>query len=565
LGDQIGSGTQGTVHRAVRIVPEGGAIHEVCVKLLGQGVAPDDAQKRNALRETEIATRLQHPNTVSCIEARPDDPEGGWIAMEFVDGVNLRALLRSLPAQTPDAPARTLSPELAVFVASEVCKALIYLHSQRRRGDSEPFIVHHDLKSSNVLIGRAGFVKLADFGLARVFQAFREPMTFVGGTLQYMAPEQAEGIPVDGRSDLFSLGVILYEMLAGRLPVEGMSDAETKRRLATCDYPSIRTLNPKVPPALASIVACLMQPDPERRFSTARACLRAFSEFTRAELPLDLDLCLQLGDLAKDARRHRTQDPEALLREHRQRISDAVDVLPEPLPEVVRAPKEPLASAHAVAAAEGARVQNAPGAAGLNVRPEGAKPRRLSLGVAAAAAALALPLGVGAWTLQSAEGEPPRATTKAAATAAPMGTPTVLSSDSHASTASGAAQAPQTAPTTLVAPPTEAPAEAPVTTPSKPLHPAQKKEDKAASKAAKQADAKLTIGAWPSALVWVDGKSVGYSPKDVDVSAGKHSVGIGAKKPAKEALRSVTVQAGEHLDVVFDEQSLASVDVRDEH
>jgi serine/threonine-protein kinase len=574
LGEQIGSGAQGTVHRAVRIVPEGGAIHEVCVKLLGQGVEPSPALKRSALRETEIAARLQHPNTVSCIEARPDDPEGGWIAMEFVDGVNLRALLRSLSERqlSPERKLaeRQLSPELAVFVASEICKGLVYLHSQRRTGDSEPFIVHHDLKSANVLIGRAGFVKLADFGLARVFRAYREPQTIVGGTLQYMAPEQADGKAVDVRSDLFSLGVVLYEMLAGNLPVEGLSDGETKRRLATADYPSIRKVNPNVSPALESIVACLMQPEPSRRFQTARACLRAFSELCRRELPLDLDLCLELGELAHAARRHQTQDMAAVLREHRQRISDAVDVLPEPTHELPHDVKHVPVAASANATAEAASAQDASyapeaSAEGLRSRPQSGKRRVLRRSVAAAAAAVALPLGVGGvWNLQLAEGAPARVTPSAAT--APAAPPAFVAETTPSSSVDVSSQAPQTALTAAGVPQSEAPASEPAAPPSKPLQPAQKKADKQAEarRSSKRADAELTIGAMPSAQVWVDGKSVGWSPVVVNVRPGQHSVGIGAQKPDKKTLKWITVQDGERIDVLFDDQPLASADVRNE-
>lgn len=580
LEDVIGMGAQGAVYRAVR---DGvGPGQQFVVKVLSAGAYATPDEKRACLREAEILARLNHPTIVSPIEASPDDPEGGWIAMEYVDGTNLRMLLQSLPE-------RRLSPQLAILIAIEVCKAFVACH--------ELPIVHRDIKSANVLIGSGGFVKLADFGVARFMRAYREPETAPGGTLQYMAPEQAKGGVADERSDLFSLGVVMYEMLAGCLPVHGVPDLEIAERLRSGSYPKLLEVNPAVPQALADIVTCLMQPKPQRRYQTARALLHAFNQIVKgaavagtctatapcvrkptSELFVDVDLCLELGKLARAARRHLTLDPEAVLRDYRLAQAALMEqALPEHPAPAATASRRASAATHGPTGDHHVPVDDAT-LVGVEQRPrmsgttQWLRHRGLRAAAATAVAAVAVPLGfAGTSHLQSDDGWHAPSSSKVAPSSllAPvvgeLGAP--VPSDHRAVDSTLASLASLASKTPPPAPPAQSDVQATETHEPEPVAQAPLKPTPAPKKPDKQAahtdrgEAKLTIGAMPSANVWIDGKNHGLSPaQDVPVKAGRHCIGVGEAAPKKETCKWIRVSDGEHLEILFEDQVLASVD-----
>jgi len=263
----------------------------VCMKFILPGYRGNADFKRLFLREASIAASLRHSNIVGVIDV---DATVGYMVLELVDGVDLRTLLNATPG-------RKLSPELSVLVTVELCKALAYSHGRIRRGQPDG-IVHRDVSPSNVLISYSGEVKLTDFGVARAMRADVEPLsTTVKGKLCYMSPEQARGQMLDGRSDLFAVGVMFYELLCGRRPFDGNSDAETLLRVTSGQFTPLREVAPDVPPGLVHIVERLIHRDREQRFATADACIDALVAFSPR-----LTSFRQLGEMSKYARPHET-------------------------------------------------------------------------------------------------------------------------------------------------------------------------------------------------------------------------------------------------------------------
>ncbi len=211
------------------------------------GAALNEARQR-FLREVDAARRLQHPDIVAVYDAGEDDGLA-YIAMEYIAGHDL---LRHTQA------GQWLPLPLVVHIGRRVASALAHAHRQG--------VVHRDIKPANVMIDlAAGVVKVTDFGIARITDACRTRTGMLLGTPTYMSPEQLSGQRVDGRADLYSLGVTLFQLLTGALPHR----AEAMARLMYCIVnevaPDVRTLRPEVPPALARVLAQALAQSPEAR------------------------------------------------------------------------------------------------------------------------------------------------------------------------------------------------------------------------------------------------------------------------------------------------------------
>lgn len=225
----------------------------VALKVLFPELSVDRAFVERFRREAQAAANLSHPNIVPVFDWGED---GGtyFIVMEFVDGHPLSALLRNggpLPA------------DRAADIASHVASALAYAH---RHG-----VVHRDVKPGNVLITNDGLVKVTDFGIARAINT-EESLTQTGavmGTAAYFSPEQAEGIGVDYRSDIYSLGVVLFEMVTGRPPYLGETPVAVASKHVRDLPPLPRDLNPSVPVALQLVIMKAMEKSPDTRYATA--------------------------------------------------------------------------------------------------------------------------------------------------------------------------------------------------------------------------------------------------------------------------------------------------------
>ncbi|HEY3452187.1 MAG TPA: serine/threonine-protein kinase [Myxococcales bacterium] len=244
----LGAGGMATVHLARRE----GTGEQAALKLMHPHLAKDEAFVKRFLREIAASAELSHENIVRVLEC---GQEGGtyFIASEFVDSGTLEELIRC-------------NDRLPAAVAAEIARQLLAgLEEAHARG-----IVHRDIKPANLLLSSAGLVKIADFGIAKVEAATQLTQTGgVLGTPAYMSPEQALGKPFDLRTDLFSAGVALYEMLTGTNPFIADSPAATMVRIAKVAPPMLLELAPATPPEVAEVAEALLEKDPQRRPATA--------------------------------------------------------------------------------------------------------------------------------------------------------------------------------------------------------------------------------------------------------------------------------------------------------
>jgi beta-lactam-binding protein with PASTA domain/predicted Ser/Thr protein kinase len=239
----------------------------VALKLLYRRLAEDQQFVERFRREASSAAGLQHPNVVGIFD-RGEWDGTYYIAMEFIPGRTLKDVIR----ERGPAP-----PEAAVDIVLQILRAARYAH---QRG-----IVHRDIKPHNVLIDEDGRVKVTDFGIARAGASDMTETGSVMGTAQYLSPEQAQGRPVDARSDLYSIGIVLYELLTGRVPFDADSPVTVAlKQVSEAPVPPSE-LNPAIPPALESVVLRAMEKDPARRFANADEFIDALLSRKVEELP----------------------------------------------------------------------------------------------------------------------------------------------------------------------------------------------------------------------------------------------------------------------------------------
>jgi eukaryotic-like serine/threonine-protein kinase len=223
--------------------------------------------KQRFFREAETAGRLNHPNIVTIFDAG-EEHDLAYIAMEFLKGKDL------VPYTKYDA---LLPLERVVSIHARVADALGYAHRLN--------VVHRDIKPANIMYElESDTVKVTDFGIARITDSSKTKTGMVLGTPSYMSPEQLSGKKVDGRSDLFSLAVSLYQMLSGQLPFVGDSMAQLMFKIANEEAADIRTLNPNVPEGLAEVLRAAMSKDADLRYQTGDELAAALRPFTGAEL-----------------------------------------------------------------------------------------------------------------------------------------------------------------------------------------------------------------------------------------------------------------------------------------
>jgi non-specific serine/threonine protein kinase len=249
---------------------------KVALKLLPQSMVAKEADLERLKNEARAASALNHPNIVTIHDIGEVDSTH-YVATEFIEGTTLRERMTKGP----------IPPNEAVDIAAQVASALCVAH---RAG-----IVHRDIKPENIMLRPDGYVKVLDFGIAKLTQqqaldtttTRRAPLStqqsMMLGTTRYMSPEQAMAQPVDARSDLWSLGVVLYEMLAGRRPFEGETTADVMAAIFERDPQMLKQATPTVPRALQSVVGKSLRKDPANRYQTADEMLselRAIKEKT---------------------------------------------------------------------------------------------------------------------------------------------------------------------------------------------------------------------------------------------------------------------------------------------
>ncbi|MDQ4024935.1 MAG: Stk1 family PASTA domain-containing Ser/Thr kinase, partial [Actinomycetota bacterium] len=250
--EPIGSGGMAEVYRA-RDELLG---RDVAVKVLSDRLSRDKSFVERFRREAQSAANLNHPNVVSLYDYGADDG-AYYIVMEYIEGKSLGDMV---------AESGALLPERAAEIAADVAAALERAHSSG--------LVHRDIKPTNIMVTRSGQTKVTDFGIARALGQSSEQtqMTQTGmviGTAAYLSPEQAQGNPVDARSDVYSLGCVLYEMLTGRPPFAGDTPLAIAYKHVREDAAAPSTVNPDVPQALDAITLKALAKNPENRYSSA--------------------------------------------------------------------------------------------------------------------------------------------------------------------------------------------------------------------------------------------------------------------------------------------------------
>ena len=271
LDAEIGRGGMSTVYRAFDTVLE----RPVAIKLMHREIAADSGQLERFRREARAVAQLNHPHIVTVIDAGEEPsthdtaahghgPEVGtpYIVLEYVQGETLKQLIRREgPLQIAE----------AIAYAIEIARALGAAH--------ERLIVHRDVKPQNVLIGQEGSAKITDFGIARTLSEVGLTMDGrVLGTTDYVSPEQALGQPVTGQSDLYSLGIVLYEMLTGIVPFSGETPVAVAMRHVREQVPDVQSRRPEVSAATAAVVERATAADLTQRYPNAAAMVADLEE-----------------------------------------------------------------------------------------------------------------------------------------------------------------------------------------------------------------------------------------------------------------------------------------------
>jgi len=250
--ERVGGGGMALVYRAQDILLG----RNVAVKILRQQFVHDEEFVRRFRREAQAAASLSHPNIVSVYDVGQQD-DTHYIVMEYVEGRNLNDIIKER------AP---LQPDEAVRIAAQICDALDHAHNNQ--------IIHRDIKPHNILIGKNGRVKVTDFGIARAVTSSTITQTgSVVGSVHYLSPEHAKGVVTGEKSDLYSLGVVLYQMVTGRLPFLGESPISVALKHLQDGFEEPRQVNPHIPQSLENVILRAMRKNPGERYGSAREML----------------------------------------------------------------------------------------------------------------------------------------------------------------------------------------------------------------------------------------------------------------------------------------------------
>jgi serine/threonine protein kinase len=269
---ELGKGAMGIVYLAKD--PLIGRL--VALKTIRPSAHADDEDTREFqqrfVREAQAAGILNHPSIVTVHDIGQDEPSGmSFIAMEYVEGQNLKEVL---------AQGRPLSFEQAADICAQVAEGLDFAHAKG--------IVHRDVKPANIILLEGNRAKITDFGIAKITSGVAN-LTTTGqflGTPNYMAPEQIKGTPVDGRSDIFSLGICLYECLTHRKPFGGDSLTSISYKIVHEPFPPLHEINPIIPEGFSEVVTHCLEKDPAKRFQRGKDLANALRAVMRGERPM---------------------------------------------------------------------------------------------------------------------------------------------------------------------------------------------------------------------------------------------------------------------------------------
>ena len=258
----IGSGGMANVYKAL--------CHRLnrydAVKIMRDETAQNEEFRKRFRAESQAVAMLSHPNIVSVYDvSHSDDVE--YIVMELIDGITLKEYLRQKGA---------IAPSEALDFTMQIAKALEHAHGKG--------IIHRDIKPQNIMLLKNGMIKVADFGIAALQNDIEESNGETVGSVHYIAPEQARGAAPDARSDIYSLGIVMYEMLTGRLPYVGDTDVEVAVKHMNTVPVSPREIVPEIPEELERICLKAMDADIDARYQTAGELLRDLEQFRKQSL-----------------------------------------------------------------------------------------------------------------------------------------------------------------------------------------------------------------------------------------------------------------------------------------
>lgn len=217
------------------------------------------------LDEARLGARLSHANIVTCFDIGAAD-NTYFIVMEFVDGANLKTIMETVRKQGLSVPVKE-----AVFICMEACRGLSYAHELTDDDGNPLHIVHRDISPPNIMITKRGEVKVADFGLAKAStQLEKTDPGVVKGKFSYLSPEAAQGVEVDARADVFAMGIVLWEMIAGKRLFMGETDYQTVKMVADARVPSLRPMSSGVDSDFEAVLMKCLAREPNDRYQSAR-------------------------------------------------------------------------------------------------------------------------------------------------------------------------------------------------------------------------------------------------------------------------------------------------------
>jgi tRNA A-37 threonylcarbamoyl transferase component Bud32 len=497
----------------------------VCLKRILPAYARDATARRLFSREANISAKLRHANLVQVLDVGEDNGTP-YLVMELVEGSDLDHVLDL-------APDRKLSPELVGYVLAEIAHGLHEAHG----GDgAHEGVVHRDLSPSNVLLSTSGEVKVADFGIAKALSGDKATATMMRGKFAYMAPEQLDGAPLDPRADMFALGVIGFEMLAGVRPFDADADARLVLLIAKNERKSIHELAPSAPVELRDTIEALLSPQKEARPRNGHDVVERLAGM----LPAAVVARRQLGKLVTAA--------------FEARMAAAVH---EPTPSdaalaatfMASGPTAPSTAPTAVPSGTPMVVGPIPetGRRDRPVAPVAASTpsSRTPLVVAGLGAVVVLALVLGGIASTGGFGSTPATTA--------IAPPTTIAPPTAVTIAAPATSVGAAPPTTAATPPpaTEAPPPSttivehpPTSTAPPPSATAHESEG-----TAHEGRGHLHVVVSPWGQVWIDDRIMGRAPIDADLRPGSHRIQAGFSAPT--VTRTVRVRSGsdQHIEL----------------
>ncbi len=274
LNRKIADGGMGSIYEAQQFGAEG-FIKRVAIKTILPKYAKREGQVASFVGEARLVANLVHQNIVQ-IHHLGRHEGGYYIAMEFIDGITLTDFMVAHAKLV-----RRIPIDLATFIVSRICRGLEYAHNKKDAGGVPLNLVHRDVSPNNIMIDTEGEVKLTDFGVAKAAHFMEDESNDLVGCVEFMSPEQARCEPVDGRSDIFSLGLVFYELASGTRLFrchDGDVVAALDAVIAAAAVPDPRRYRPDIPPGVSEIVLRMLARDREKRYQTAGELARALEE-----------------------------------------------------------------------------------------------------------------------------------------------------------------------------------------------------------------------------------------------------------------------------------------------